>query len=152
MPNVQLEPTAHEQCAPRLSCNVRPHQNDMRAFALYLNGKKIGTAGIGVDGVLSATITLVSGKSQPTSPKRRVASEQIGVALGGLNTETDEHLRWSQRPLRVGDEVCIKVIETESVDIPRHRQRRNRTQELRQQKTYVRQMAKRFGWKILLPQ
>jgi hypothetical protein len=123
----------------------------MRAFALYLNGKKISTAGIGADGVLSANITWVSGKGQPTSPKRRVASEQIGVALGGLNTETDEHLRWSQRPLRVGDEVCIKVIETDSVDKPRHRQRRNRTQELRQQKTYVREMAKTFGWKILLP-
>jgi hypothetical protein len=123
----------------------------MRAFALYLNGKKISTAGIGADGVLSANITWVSGKGQPTSPKRRVASEQIGVALGGLNTETDEHLRWSQRPLRVGDEVCTKVIETDSVDKPRHRQRRNRTQELRQQKTYVREMAKTFGWKILLP-
>jgi len=85
------------------------------------------------------------------SPKRSVASEQIGVALGGLNTETDEHVEWSQRPLRVGDEVCIKVIETDIVDTPRHRQRRNRTQELRQQKTYVRQMAKTFGWKILVP-
>ena len=79
----------------------------MRAFALCLNGKKIGTAGIGADGVLSANITWVSGKRQPTSPKRRVASEQIGVALGGLNIETDEHLRWSQRPLRVGDEVDV---------------------------------------------
>jgi hypothetical protein len=123
----------------------------MRAFALYLNGKNVGTAGIDAHGVLSANITWVSGKSQPTSPKRRVVAEQIGVALGGLNADTDEHLRWSQRPLRVGDKVCVKVIETESVDTPRHRERRNRTQELRQQKTYVRQMAKRFGWKIVLP-
>jgi hypothetical protein len=121
----------------------------MRAFALYLNGRKISTAGIGAYGVLSANVTWVGGKRRPTSRGRRVASEQIGIALGGLNAKTDEHLRWSQRSLRVGDEVCIKVIETESVDKARHRQRRNRTQELRQQETYVRQMAKQFGWKVL---
>jgi hypothetical protein len=120
----------------------------MRAFALYLNGKKLGTAGVGDQGVLTANITWVGRKSQVTSPKRTVGVEEIGVALGGLNPATDEHLRWHQRPLRLGDEVCIKVIEAESVDKPQHRQRRNRAQELRQQQTYVRQMAKTFGWKI----
>ena len=122
----------------------------MRAFALYVNGKKIGTAGVGDDGVLSANITWVGRKTRATSPKGRIAVEEIGVDLGGLSNETDEHLRWRQLPLRVGDEVCIKVLEAASVDRPRHRQKRERTEELRQQKRYVRQMAKRFGWKIVV--
>ena len=123
----------------------------MRALTLYLNGKKLGTAGVGNHGVLSATITWVGRTSRPTSPKRTVGVEEMVVALGGLNTDTDEHLRWHQRALRLGDKVCIRVIEAESVDKPRHRQRRNRTKELQQQKTSVRQMAKKFGWKIVLP-
>jgi hypothetical protein len=121
----------------------------MRAFALCLNGQKIATAGVGDSGVLSANITWV-GKRPATSPTGTGAVEEIGVVLGGLNNETDEHLRWRQRTLRVGDEVCIKVLEVASVDRPRHRQKRNRTEELRQQKSYVRQMAKRFGWKIVV--
>jgi hypothetical protein len=123
----------------------------MRAFALYLNGKKIGTAGVGDDGVLSAIISWVSRKSRATSAKGRGAVEEMHVDLGGLSNETDEHLRWHQRPLRVGDEICIKVLEAASVDKPRHRQKRNRTEELRQEKRYVRQTAKRLGWKIVVP-
>jgi hypothetical protein len=123
----------------------------MRAFALYLNGKKIGTAGIDGHGVLGAIISWVGDNGRTTLPKRRRAVEDIDVVLGGLSTETDEHLRWCRRPLRVGDDVCIKVIEADSVDRPRHRQPRNRTEELRHQKAYVRQMAKKFGWKIVVP-
>jgi hypothetical protein len=123
----------------------------MRAFAFYLNGRRVGTAGIDGDGVLSAIITWVGRKGRTTLPKRGRAKEEIGVVLGGLSTETDEHIRWQQRPLRVGDDVRIKVIEAESVDKPRHRQKRNRTEELRRQKAYVRQMATRFGWKIVVP-
>ena len=84
----------------------------------------------------SAIITWVGRTGRTTLPKRRRAVEEIGVVLGGLSTETDENLRWQQRPLRIGDDVRIKVIEAESVDRPRHRQKRNRTEELRQQKTY----------------
>lgn len=124
----------------------------MRAFILYLNRKRVATAGVGDQGVLAANITWVGRKTQPfLSTRTVVVEEELGLALGGLNTATDEHLRWRQRPLRVGDEVRIKIVEAKSVDRPRHRQRRNRTQEVRQQKTYVRQLAKRFGWKIQTP-
>ena len=131
--------------------HINPDTNHMRAFALYVNGKKISTAGIGDVGVLSAIVTWVGRRSRTSVPKSRGGVEDIVVELGGLDTETNEHLRWSQRPLRVGDDVCIKVIDAESVDKPRHRQKRNQTEELRQQKAYVRQMAKSFGWKIVVP-
>jgi hypothetical protein len=124
----------------------------MRAFALYLNGKKLGTAGVGDHGVLSANITWVRRRNEPVSTTRGADAEEIGVDLGGLNSDTDEHLHWREQPLRLGDEVCIRVVETESVDPPRRRQRRNRTQERRQQKSYVRQMAKKFGWTVVVPQ
>ena len=61
----------------------------MRAFALYLNGKKIATAGFGGDGVLAANVTWVG----RTNTKRNGAVDEVGVILGGLSTETGEHLR-----------------------------------------------------------
>lgn len=120
----------------------------MRAFVLYLNGKKLATAGVGTRGVLSANITWV-GRDNPRAGSRRTTrTEELSVVLGGLDTTTDEHLRWRQSKLQIGDEVCLKVVEVESVNRPRHRQRRNRTEELRQQKRYVREMARKFGWTI----
>ena len=52
------------------------------------------------------------------------------------------------RDLKVGDEVRITVGEESKVDLPCSRERRDRAKELRSQKRYVREMAKRFGWKI----
>ena len=123
----------------------------MRAFALYVNGKKMSTAGIRDEGVVSAIITWVGNKSRKTLARRKGPVEEIGVELGGLTTETEEYLRWHQRSLRVGDEVCIRVVEAESVDRPRYRQKRNRALERRQQRANVRRMAKTFGWKIVVP-
>ena len=57
-------------------------------------------------------------------------------------------MRWLDRDLVVGDEVRIEVVDDDSVDRPRSRKRRDRAQELRAQKRYVREMAKQFGWKI----
>jgi hypothetical protein len=123
----------------------------MRAFELYVNGKKIGTAGVGDYGVLSAIVTWVGRTGRTPLAKRKRTVEDVGVVLGGLISETEEHLRWHQQPLGIGDEVSVKVIEAASVDRPRHRQKRNRKEELRQQKAYVRRMAKTFGWKIVVP-
>ena len=123
----------------------------MRAFVLYLNGKKLATAGVGTRGVLSANITWVRRDKPQAGSRHKTWNEELGVVLGGLDTTTDEHLRWCQRKLQVGDEVCLKVVEVKSVDRPRHRQRRNRTEELRQQKRYVREMARKFGWTIRTP-
>ena len=121
----------------------------MRAFVLYLNGKKLCTAGVGDQGVLTAIVDWVRRKGPRTLSRRSDnVEEELGVSLEGLITRTGEHVRWRRQRLDVGDEVRIKIVETESVDKPAHREKRDRRKELRQQKTYVREMAKKLGWTI----
>jgi hypothetical protein len=121
----------------------------MRAFVLYLNGRKLGTAGVGDEGVLTATVTWVRRKGEHNRSTRAAGVvEELELSLAGLMTPTDEHVRWRQRSIKVGDEVRIKVVEVTTVDKPGHRKKRDRAQELRQQQTYVREMAKKFGWTL----
>jgi D-lyxose ketol-isomerase len=122
----------------------------MIAFELYLNGKKLCTAGVGNDGVLSAHVTWVRRTGERTrSRKPNSAEEQLTMDVGGLVCPADEHVRWHEdQAVQVGDEVRIKIVETNRVDRPSARKRRNVSEDLRRQKRYVREMAKRFGWKI----
>lgn len=81
----------------------------MIAFEVLVNGKKLCTAGVGEKGVLNASIL------GPKSPRLRV---------GGLCNE--EHVVWiSPRPaaheLKAGDEVTIRVVETDVADEPTDR-------------------------------
>jgi hypothetical protein len=116
----------------------------MIAFEVHLNGKKLCTAGVGQLGVLSACM---SWRAQPYKKGGPPVAEYLRLDVGGL-ANSGEHLRWLDRKLKRGDLVSIKVVEVDSVDKPRERQRPNAAADLRRQKQYVRQMAKRFGWKI----
>jgi hypothetical protein len=113
----------------------------MRAFEVYLNGKKLCRAGVDGDGVLSAIATSVVG------PGRSAFS----LNVGGLISSANEHLRWVNCKLRVGDEIRLKIAESDSVDKPKERYRNDPAEVARSQKKYVRRMAKQFGWKIQIP-
>jgi hypothetical protein len=122
----------------------------MRAFRVSLNGKKLCTAGVGDDGVLTTNVTSVTGIRNASSGRSKsVQSEDLFIQIGGLVSSRREHVSWLQRSLRVGDDVRIIVLERTSVDRPRSRKRRDSAEELRAQKKYVRQMAKRFGWQVV---
>jgi len=110
----------------------------MRAFEVYLNDQRLCLAGIGDDGVLTAIIDYVTGAGR----------QELRLEVGGLITPQGDHVRWRNPPLRVGDEVRVKIVESTSVDRPTKRHRRNPSEELKAKKHYVRQMAKEFGWKI----
>jgi hypothetical protein len=121
----------------------------MPVFHVYLNRKKVSTAGVGELGVLSAHVTWVRRKGEDTRAKRPDSvEEELTLYIGGLVTHSEEHVCWLNRNLDVGDEVIIRVGENSRVDRPRSRQRRDHSKELRAQKRYVRDMAKKFGWKI----
>jgi hypothetical protein len=113
----------------------------MRVFHVYINGKKRCLAGIGNHGVLSAIATWV------ISPGRR----EMMLSVGGLINSANEHVRWLDRKLRVGDEIKIKISEGVLADRPKSRLRNDPAKDLEKQKEYVRSMAKKFGWKIQLP-
>src|SRR5262245_46715251 len=110
----------------------------MRVFEVYLNGKKLFRAGIGDDGVL---VTLVEHVMRSTRNETR-------LSVGGL-ISNEQHVTWGDRDLATGDEITIKITENGSVNRPRKRERRDQKHELKQQKAYVRGMAKQFGWKIV---
>ena len=121
----------------------------MPVFHVYLNGKKVSTAGVGDLGVLGAHVSWVRRKGKHSPAKKADGvEEELTLHVGGLISPAEEHVRWLDRDLKIGDEVRITIAEDSKVDRPRRRQRRDRSKELRSQKRYVREMAKRFGWKI----
>jgi hypothetical protein len=111
----------------------------MRAFEVPLNGKKLCLAGIGDDGVLSAHVTWVAGKSGP----------ELSLHVGGLIGPTGEHVSWEDRRLRVDQRVVVRIVEASSVDKPKRRKRPDPARDLRAKRRYVREMAKQLGWKIV---
>jgi len=111
----------------------------MTAFEVRLNGKKLCIAGIGDDGVLTAIVSYVVGSSR----------KDLSLSVGGLVSPTREHVHWrDDLGLKVGDEVLLRIAESERVDRPRKRTRQDPIARVKQQKHYVRAMAKKFGWEI----
>jgi len=121
----------------------------MPVFHVYLNGKKVTTAGVGDLGVLGAHVSWVRRTGEHSLAKKPdTIEEALTLNVGGLVTPSQEHLRWLDRDLKIGDEVRITLAESARVTRPQSCERRDRAKELRSQKRYVREMAKRFGWKI----
>jgi len=119
----------------------------MIAFNVYLNGKKLSTAGVGDLGVLSAHVTWV--RRTPKDMQVKMPEEELTLDLGGLVSPKNDYVRWlDHAALQVGDEVRITVGKAVKVDRPRSRKRSDPAEDMRRQKRYVREMAKRFGWKI----
>lgn len=110
----------------------------MRAFEVHLNGKRLCLAGVGERGVLTAIIDHVAG----------LKGSNLNLNVGGLFSSTGKHVRWRNRRLRVGDEVLVKIVDTESVDKPRDSYRLNPEADEIKQKAHIRAMAKKFGWRI----
>ncbi len=110
----------------------------MRAFEVYLNGKRLCLAGVGNDGVLTTNVTHV--------PFRRRRETRLYV--GGLVLPQDEHVFWRQTTLRLGDEIRLKIVEKTAVDRPRKRSRRDPAAEAKVEKRQLRKLATKFGWKL----
>jgi hypothetical protein len=81
----------------------------MKAFEVSLNGQRLCTAGAGDDGVLATGITWVGG-----SPPR--PASELTFRVGGIDSATGEYLDWPVPQVNVGDEITIRIVETESID------------------------------------
>ena len=111
----------------------------MRAFKVYLNGKRLCLAGIGDDGVLTTIVDWVS----------RKGVGDLFLQVGGLISPKDEHVRWvTQKPLTVGDQLRVEIVEADAVDRPKKRYRTHPAEQLKSKKRYVRMMAKELGWGV----
>jgi hypothetical protein len=95
-------------------------------------------AGVGDDGVLDTMVDHVAGHGR----------SEVYLRVGGLISPTGKHVLWRHQRLKTGDEVRVKITESDSIDRPKEIYRRDPKQELRAQKRYVREMARKLGWKI----
>jgi hypothetical protein len=121
----------------------------MIAFEIYVNGKRLCTAGIGEVGVLAANLLWVGSEPQKGARNKTAKmDEYASIRVGGLFSKTEEHVKWARRNLRRGDEVAIRIIETVHVDPPREIEKRTAATIRSRQKRQVRSLAKKFGWKI----
>jgi hypothetical protein len=122
----------------------------MRGLEIHVNGKKLCTAGIGDDGALTAIVRSVLRPIQATSRKGAPrVKEDLGLDVGGFTPSTSEHVRWKSPKLRTGDEVRIKIIETDRPGRPSSRERADPEELINAEKRYVERTAKKLGWKII---
>jgi hypothetical protein len=102
----------------------------MIAFVVSVNGHRVRTIGIGDSGVLSA---IVSWTVHPGEPG------DLRLSFGGLDTRTDEHIRWPDPPeIKVGDTVTIQVVEMDAVD--RETERKTPAQLIEDEKAFLAEM------------
>jgi len=117
----------------------------MPAFKVRVNGKKVCVAGIDGKGALSAHVIWVRRKGA------RVAHE-LSLGVAGLQSATGDHVVWHDAlPLKIGDEVCVEVIDAARLDKPTLTKKHDAAADERARKQYVRRMAKQLGWKIIIP-
>ena len=82
----------------------------MIALEVLRNGDKLCTAGLRGGHVLTVILQSVlrSGRGQ-----------EIGIDVGGLSSETRMHHRWAEHlPLKVGDEIRVRIVDTDEIDLP----------------------------------
>jgi hypothetical protein len=88
----------------------------MIAFDVYLNGKKVCTAGGDDLTELSAAVYFFP---------RRHRRDNLGptLAVAGVAPRPEEFFEWAYSRLRVGDKVQVKVVEAPRADKALHRRR-----------------------------
>ena len=74
----------------------------MRAFKIQVNGEQLCLAGVS-EGVFSAIVHYVS---------RENGRPHLDV--GGLLTPQEEHVKWLDQDLALGDEIRLTVVESET--------------------------------------
>ena len=111
----------------------------MRAFEVFVNHKRLCSAGIGEDGVLTAIVTFATKKGH---------RDDLELHVGGLISPVRENVTWAHDALKVGDEISVKIVDANTTDPPSRRERDDPADDLKRQKNYVRAMAKKLGWKI----
>jgi hypothetical protein len=83
----------------------------VKAFVVLVNGERLCTAGIGGNGVLTTIVSWVG----------RGRRGHFHMHVGGLDSRTDQHIRWEVPAVRVGDEITVRVVEAGAVDPPAER-------------------------------
>src|SRR2546425_47450 len=104
----------------------------MIAFEVSRNGKRICTAGAEDLAVLNAVVSACGRLGKKTAPARsNETGSDLFCSVGGLSgrkdPKRDVHVRWkSVSKLKVGDVIQVRILDTNTVDKPRHREHAKR--------------------------
>jgi hypothetical protein len=82
----------------------------MKALIVYVNAERVCAASLGDDGHVSADVSWFG--NDPNGGY---------VQVGGFEVQSNDHVKWCFRQLKVGDEVRIVVEEMDQVDSPNER-------------------------------
>lgn len=115
----------------------------MICFEITINDEKICTAGlVNGRGVLTTIIDRLM-----REPAEEDQGEAAHVTVGGLanygNNDT-EHLDWVKRPLSVGDQVSIRVVDSDDIDDPVSRERIDPDFEEKEERKYYERLKKKY--------
>jgi hypothetical protein len=109
----------------------------MRAYEVFLNGKKLCVAGIGGDGYISAYITYVS------------EGNNTWIDVLGLDNRKKKYVQWTRTKLHTGDEISLKVVDRKSVDKYKTIRRHDEKKDIGSTKRENRRLAEALGWEIV---
>lgn len=85
----------------------------MIALEVLVNGAQYRTIGAGEFGMATAEVSWVC-----IPQKSGAIFEQVNVSGRGLESAGKPGLLWNREPLKVGDVVTIRIVETDKVDPP----------------------------------
>ncbi|HYL37152.1 MAG TPA: hypothetical protein VEV17_14645 [Bryobacteraceae bacterium] len=110
------------------------------AFKVFQNGRGVCTAGLGgKPGVLTATLHWVD----------RQGRDELWLHVGGLESATQQHIIWAAQPLRIGDEVAIRILENVKPTRVRARTKLTNKSREEQEKAWLKKIAKKQGYKLV---
>lgn len=95
----------------------------MLAFEIMINGEKVLAAGVEDWDLIHADI-------MARRAKEAIESDEYELSVGGLPQQIEdgklEHIRWGRTELKLGDQITIRLIETDAADPPIRRYRSDR--------------------------
>jgi hypothetical protein len=89
----------------------------MKAFEVHLNGRHLLTAGVENHGVLSSIVNWTGHRGNEGG---------FWFEVGGIDNTHDEFVGWSVPVLSIGDEVTVKIVDTDQVTPADRRRKRER--------------------------
>jgi hypothetical protein len=89
-------------------------------FEVFLNDRRLCLAGVGEHGLLSQFLSWDSLSPSDRAPYQKGQPPQLGLLVNGRVSAGGETLHWFENdvPLAIGDEVRVRIIESDRADDP----------------------------------
>src|SRR5262245_37407472 len=104
-------------------------------FEVRINGGPLTITGQADISVLSACLTFVSARSE------------LEFRAGGLVSNAphdNEHIDWLRQDLKIGDEVSIRIVDSDSVSVPLRRERQDPAASEREERAYYERLKRKY--------